>query len=268
MVASILTTTMSPTAQLYEHFVLDSRPEGYWRLGELAGTTAYDSSGFMRNGTYLGGPTLGIPGAIALDTDTSVRFDGVDDYVALGDVPLVEGLANVTVEAWVRIPTLTVGHHRIFSHEAVLYVGRYGGALSVYLADGATWTHSSVTMGSLAGMENTWLHVVYVKDGTTVRTYINGAHVGTLTGPATLGINSVNPVLGIISETSASQQWDGDMDEVAVYGRALTVPEIQYHYNVGSASRYGFQALDLDTVPHPILETVDAYQFDWATTPA
>src|SRR4051812_13682044 len=46
-----------------------------WRLGETAGTTAFDTTGTY-NGSYSGGPALGTAGAIAGDPDTAVAFNG------------------------------------------------------------------------------------------------------------------------------------------------------------------------------------------------
>ena len=71
------------TGRCYKDAVLADGPAGYWRLGETSGTTAVEG---MRgdHGTYTNGPTLNQAGALNGDTDPSVSFDGVDDYV---DVP-------------------------------------------------------------------------------------------------------------------------------------------------------------------------------------
>src|SRR5688500_11107092 len=62
------------TAQ-YANIVLADNPTAYWRLGETSGTTAVDSSVPGGNqGTYLNGVTLGIPGAIPGDPNTSAGF--------------------------------------------------------------------------------------------------------------------------------------------------------------------------------------------------
>src|SRR2546429_2006240 len=48
----------------YPSVILGDSPSAYYRLGEASGTTAFDSSGHNQHGTYLGGPTLGQPGAL------------------------------------------------------------------------------------------------------------------------------------------------------------------------------------------------------------
>lgn len=98
----------------YSSVVLGKGPVGYWRLGEAAGPTAVDSSGFGYDGTYKGSPTLGEPGAIVNDPDTAIGCNGPDskDYVEIpdpGDSAVfsqpTSGL-GLTVEVWMRPDTL------------------------------------------------------------------------------------------------------------------------------------------------------------------
>lgn len=52
----------------YRDLILSHSPLGYWRLGETSGTTAADSSGNGRNGTYTGTYTLNRPSLIPSDS--------------------------------------------------------------------------------------------------------------------------------------------------------------------------------------------------------
>lgn len=52
----------------FQSAVTANSPYLYYRLGESSGTTAADSSGNSRDGTYLNSPTLGVPGALSGDT--------------------------------------------------------------------------------------------------------------------------------------------------------------------------------------------------------
>jgi len=103
-----LVTTVKASDQ-YSSVVLAKGPVGYWRLGEATGPTAVDASGNSYDGTYLGNPTLGDPGAIASDPDTAVSFNGFAsrDYIEIAD-PLSEVFSQptsglgLTVEVWMR----------------------------------------------------------------------------------------------------------------------------------------------------------------------
>src|SRR6266566_750737 len=69
----------------YETTVLTDHPEVYYWLGESPGTAlAVDTSGNGHAGSYAGGVTLGLPGALAGDSDTSIAFDGTTGIVNSG----------------------------------------------------------------------------------------------------------------------------------------------------------------------------------------
>jgi hypothetical protein len=93
----------------YSSVVLAKAPVGYWRLGEVAGPTAADFSGNGYDGTYVGNPTLGQPGAIGGDSDTAIGLNGPDskDYVEIANpanFPFSQptSMQGLTVEVWMR----------------------------------------------------------------------------------------------------------------------------------------------------------------------
>src|SRR5262245_19133319 len=86
----------------YASEVLADDPLGYWRFGETPPSVAVDSSGYDRDGTYKGGVTLAVPGAIVGDSDTAAQFDGVDDGMEVGDFFDFTGLEAFSLEVWVR----------------------------------------------------------------------------------------------------------------------------------------------------------------------
>lgn len=108
-----LTRTLVASDQ-YSSVVLAKGPVGYWRLGETVGPVASDASGNGYDGTYLGNPTLGQPGAIDADSDTAVGLNGPAsaDYVEIAD-PDSQAFSQptsgqgLTVEAWMRPDVLT-----------------------------------------------------------------------------------------------------------------------------------------------------------------
>jgi hypothetical protein len=88
----------------YRDAVLAKNPVAYWRLGEAAGPNAVDETGNGHDGTYIGDPTFGQPGAIRGDSNTAVQFTGAD-YVEIPDSTDFSQLTStngLTVEAWMR----------------------------------------------------------------------------------------------------------------------------------------------------------------------
>lgn len=59
----------------YLKTALADQPAGYWRFGDLSGTTAVDSSGNGRDGAYAGAITLAAPGLLAGDNNTAATLN-------------------------------------------------------------------------------------------------------------------------------------------------------------------------------------------------
>ena len=67
-----------------------------------------------------------------------------------------------------------------------------------------------------------------------MKLYLNGIEVGSTSKTGTLNANtSVSAWIGSNPPTVGSNAFDGLIDEVRIYNRALSVEEIRYHYNRG-----------------------------------
>ena len=83
------------------------------------------------------------------------------------------------------------------------------------------------------GGHDTYAHLVGSYDGTTLSFYVNGALAAQLTAP--FAPNDVNPLRigGGATEGDGDFFFEGDIDEVAVYGAALSEDRILAHYVAG-----------------------------------
>jgi hypothetical protein len=79
VIAASFSTTALAASPAFQTDVLANSPYLYYRLGETTGTTAADTSTNGRNGSYVGSPTLGVPGPAG--GDTAVGFSGASQYV-------------------------------------------------------------------------------------------------------------------------------------------------------------------------------------------
>jgi hypothetical protein len=79
---------------------------------------------------------------------------------------------------------------------------------------------------------NVWHHLVLTYDGTTACFYDNGGTPSCTT--VGYSANTSNPFLiGAAYYTSFAEYFPGSLDDVAVYGRALSATEVQLHYDSG-----------------------------------
>lgn len=222
----------------YRDRVLADGPKGYFRLGEASGTTAADLAPAGAPGIYEGTLTLGVPGAIVGDPDTAVRFlnpTSVTSVVTLGDRFEFAGTLPFSVEAWVNAKASDGLYHHIFTREqrttpkqgyAVLIdtigtvvLERFIGSSGLFSVDGPL-------------TPNGFTHVVAVYDGSALRLFLNGAQVGGDVADTRSAPSFAIPAY-IGGASPAEDLFDGVIDEVAVYDKALTAAQVKAHHDLG-----------------------------------
>jgi subtilisin family serine protease len=192
---------------------------GSWKLDEGTGTVAGDSSSNGIDGTVNGGAQW-----IAGQAGSALGFDGSNDYVS---IPYTTDLQEWTVAAWVRSPDAPspgpasgpVYRDQNFfinwDHPAAGFRGSAGMRVS------GQWY--SASFGTLSA--NTWYHLAATYDGDTLRAYRDGALVASNTAPSGPP-DAENDSLAIGRHSGTSQYFEGDVDEVLVYSRALADQEV------------------------------------------
>lgn len=222
---------------LVAHYTFD-RGDLDWDTGVLSDVRgANDGSikGTMSTSTASG---VGIVGQ-------ALSFDGVDDYVDVGDVDELDGQSALSVFAWIKI---TKQDGRISS---VVYKG--GGVsrwslspsqasigddndLLVLMNNGTN--AYGYTTGDILPL-NTWTHVGFVFDGTQsdnagrLKIYVNGVSQSvtySLTIPATTPSNA--NVLEIGHYQTPYHYFPGTIDDLRMYNRALSADEVAKLYSM------------------------------------
>jgi hypothetical protein len=195
---------------------------GWWKLDETSGTSASDASGAQNAGTAIGIAWVGghTGGAAAFDGSTSVIV--VSENVSLDPYGL-------TIAAWVN-PADWSSNRRIAQKGA--FDDQYrltaeNGMLKFDIAQVGTVT---------AGLPptNTWTHVAGTYDGSNLRIYVNGMEVATTAATAAMPESPDALYIGSKPENpsptegrvAAGDHFHGMLDEVHVYGRALSATEI------------------------------------------
>ena len=226
--------TTKPTPTGYAAAVTTDGPVSYWRLGETSGTAAADQRA-ANPGTYLGTPALGA--ASLLNTDTtnkSVRFDGVNDAVRVADANSLDFTNRITLEAWIKPNLLpAAGNFTSIVSKAESYSLQFNGPrLEFTVIQNGTRKRLQAPAGSIATGQT--YHVVGTFDGTTQRLYLNGAQVASV---ALSGSATVTPsTLDVGSWNGSSEFFNGTIDDVSVYNKALTATRVSAHYTAGKGS--------------------------------
>ena len=171
----------------------------------------------------------------------AVSLDGVNDFVELGNPTLLQLTGSMTVSAWVNSAVFPSDDAAIVSKRANSKVGWQldttvdRGPRTI----GFKLTNSSggdmFRYGATALLANTWYHVtgVYNAASSQLHVYLNGQlDDGTLLGTvtSTQRNSSVNVNIGR-RPGSSSNNFNGRLDDVRIYNRALTQTEIQADMN-------------------------------------
>jgi PKD repeat protein len=196
--------------------------EGLLAYYPFAGN-ADDLSGNEHHGDVYGLPQLttdrfGIP-------DRAYYFDGLDDYIACGNW---FNYQDFSISVWVNQADLLYYYVDIIDNnhtDSVNWVVQYNQDLSSYHFGCGP---QGCCFFSLPFDE--WKHLVCVKDEGTLRTYLDGVLQDELiTGIST--INYSNPNLFIARWASGGRFFNGKIDDVRLYDRALSEDEIDLLFN-------------------------------------
>ena len=219
------------------------KPIAHWRLNDSSSTTAINigTLGTAVNGTYVGSPTLNNPGLVA--GSTGVKFDGVNDGIAIPDHNNINLLASTarSIELWFKADDLT-------GKQVIYEEGGTGSGLNIYL-DG-----DQLKLGAWSGNAGKWLatqvvkdnkyHVVLSFDQGNLTGYLNGASFGTVTTSFTsIPVHSEDIGIGYMKQdtrlsdtvrlTGDGNYFNGVIDEVALYNVGLSPERAIANYASG-----------------------------------
>ena len=199
----------------------------YWAMRTNTATTVFDEYG-TNTGTAVNSPTFGTAYG---KRDDGARFTTAgNNYITVpNSSSLQPGTNAFTVATWMRYNTtnetaylakrdpdnLTPGY--------VFYSG--GGKLRVLIKDGGG-VDNRVAEALSAWSTNQWYHVAMVKSGLTATLYVNGVYQGVsgaLTGDGSL---NTTVAMNIGRQYIASSSANADIDEVAIWSRALSSNEV------------------------------------------
>ena len=211
------------------------RPPGPWRMywKTLEGLVLWydfnqcqviDLSGHGNNGTIYGAQ------CVQGRSGKALSFDGVDDYVDCGNDESLNITDEITLAVWVKpskisdlyaivskasnpSPPYNSYEFAIQDNELRIWQGGYGTIISV------PYPYTI----------NTWHHIVAtIKSNDKVKLYGDGVLLKEEDYPYTFSSASIKDVL--IGSWEGREVFDGMIDEVRIYNRALSEEEIKWLY--------------------------------------
>ncbi|MFN7348168.1 MAG: beta strand repeat-containing protein, partial [Dolichospermum sp.] len=230
---------------------------GYWNFNEPSGSTALDKTINGNNGNIIGAthvnqtgtpteqlaaaniiytvtdlPDQGVLG-LTSGSDKALSFNGVDNYVDVGNPATLQITGNQTIEMWLK-PTN-------FNNRQNPYAKAYGGEGTITVETDGTVSYFYGVSGDNSGdyqgfntgvslKADEWNHLSIVRDLTANKLYwyINGAKVNEIDAQYSAAVASSNAIYigrGYVSNLS------GQIDDVRIWNVARTQTQIQANLN-------------------------------------
>jgi hypothetical protein len=211
---------------------------GFWSFDgqDMAGNTAFDRSGQGNNGTLTSGAKqIGRIGQ-------ALELDGNNNHVNLGNPPVLRFTSSFSISAWAKADT--------FPNTDSDIVNKFSGGIDGYVftvskdnvrpqllfylgtnSNSGRYSSQTIVPGS-------WYHFVgvYNSQQQTLDVYINGARDNEdliAPVPASIVDSGTDAAIGDDFDFGF-RTWDGLIDEVRIYNRALSPDEIRRLYNMGA----------------------------------
>lgn len=202
---------------------------GWWKMDELGGSVVADSSGRGNHGSMSGGTW--IPGK----TGSALKLNGTDGHATIPDSEDLDGLAAMTMAAWIRLermpPQIVAPLAKETGDQSYrIIVGSSGAAQFVAATADNGWYAAG---GWVDAPPNTfaagkWQHVVGTYDGARLRFYVDGRLVGTGSHALSGAVrNGISPLTFGLAGDYGGNYFDGAMDDVRLYHRALSPTEVR-----------------------------------------
>ena len=203
---------------------------GYWKLDETDGETAKDAAG-DNDGLLQGDPRWQYHSRAR---GGGLLFDGADDYVDCGRSTVFDITDTITAAAWVTIGTVGTDWQTIVSKgDSAWRLSTYGRTRRFHFAVcGSPWVN--LVDGNIEVPAGEWHHVCGTYDGQAIRLYVDGVLDAGRPNSDPIPANTHKVYIGANAERQG-RFWDGLIDDVRIYNRALDVDEIKAIMDGGHA---------------------------------
>jgi hypothetical protein len=219
-------TLITPVADSYAAGVIAAQPIGYWRMNESSGETAFDYMG-GNDATHVGvtvaqaGPRP--PGFAGLEADNKAGlYDGATSSTSAKD-SLMNHRAQFTLVGWLKAEGDLAARTGLIGQNDAIEFGFINATTIQLWTPGGGYVDVPTTGLVTNGF---WYFLSAVGDGQSIKVYLNGKLAGS-GGSATTDYGSSAYPFTIGGDTfGGGVPFNGLVDEVALFDRALPGDEI------------------------------------------
>mgnify|MGYP003384325531 CR=1 FL=1 len=194
-------------------------------------------------------------------TNSAINFDGVDDHVVLSNETAFDFTSEITLQVWMKSSAAAD------TWDGMITKG--DGAWRLHRTSGANTINFATNQGaSVISIDSTtdvfdgkWHQITATFDGTDLKIYVDGVVENTLTSVGTIDTNNIAVAIGANLETVPLRYFDGAMNDIRIWNKALSEADIQANINqelngneAGLVAYYNFEETSgtdiLDSTPN------------------
>ncbi len=213
--------------------IADMKPKIWWRLNEFTGPHAHDETGAGKDANYEAGVTYYLEGPESAAFCTNGEKNRAPHFVGGRLRASLEELKDrFTISMWLWNGMPNYGREVsgwFFSRDYDQGLSKYGHHIGVGGKSGNTGRlifqvgnqRSAIIAGTTEIPRWTWQHVAIVRDGSSIRIFLNSQIEIDGEMPS---YNTSQCFFGGRSDNDSN--WEGRLDEIAIFNRTLSLDEI------------------------------------------
>lgn len=197
----------------------------FWEFDEISGTIASDSKDGNK-GILIGDVKINQPGKAG----TAFIFNGVvGNYVNVSNDPNLNIENQVTLGAWIKMSSIpSSGNYYFVQGKESQYKIDINSSAIIRFLTGNNWP-GAILYSNGALSKDAWYHVVATYNGSSKKIYINGIKNNALSTSGAIPVS--NKIFTIGAYSTGVTPFNGTIDEVVIFNRALSDEEIENLYN-------------------------------------
>jgi gliding motility-associated-like protein len=207
---------------------------GYWPFCGNANDLSGNGNHGSVTGATLSTDRLG-------NAKSCYSFDGIGDYINCGSGSTLRITKSITISAWIYANNFNTDHGIVSNfYNGAGYDLVISSPFSVPPLDKVRWMNQGVFLYGNSIKANRWYHLVTIFDASIKMKYIYLDGVLIASGSSTVGIldnSTIDLFLGAHLPNIVNYwSWDGKLDDIGIWNRALTQQEISSLYTTQFSS--------------------------------
>ena len=201
---------------------------GWWTFdgADTTAVTTTDKSGQGNNGTRTA--TTITPGKIG----QAMKFGGVTgNRINIGYHSVLDIVGSKSISVWIKTSS--------FTQNGAVVANSGSGFGSIFFENALKWRGGDngiqLTYTVPTSFQNKWIHIVATQIGTNAVLYVNGVAVLSNTNVTALIASAEKQAIGNLTGDAAGYAFNGSIDDVRIYSRALSATEAAFLYKLGQS---------------------------------